>query len=54
MFFRSLDLISHDVSGTENFRMIERSRHDQRWGMNSAQATNSGRIKRIEWLCVGS
>ena len=49
VFFRSLDPISHDVSSTENFRMIERSRHDKRWGVNSAQATLDWELK---WLSL--
>jgi len=50
MFFRSLDRSSHDVNGTENFRIVERSRHDQCWDVNCTQAIDSGRIERIEWL----
>jgi hypothetical protein len=44
MFFRSLDRISHDASGTENFRIVERSRHDQCWSVNGTQAITSKRI----------
>src|SRR5258708_37393683 len=52
MFFRSLDRICHDVSGTEHFRIVERSHHDQCGSVNGTQTINSRRIQRIEWVCI--